>query len=308
MQRIPWDLAIKYFSRYLKVERSLSKNSVSAYLDDVAKLELFFFKNNETGMLPGEISSKELRDFIQNLHEIGLSAASQARIVSGIRSFYAFLFEEDFISENPALLLEGPKLGRHLPAVLSFQEIESMLQAIDLSEPVGYRSRALIEVMFGCGLRVSETSSLKISNCFPDEGFIKVEGKGKKERLVPLGHGASVALADYFSSFRNHMSITPKASDVVFLNQKGGPLSRVSIFMLVKTLARLSGIEKSISPHTFRHSFATVLIEGGADLRAVQQMLGHESITTTEIYTHLDRAYLKETLMQFHPRSGVKKK
>lgn len=298
-----WHTAERQFLQHLRTERSLSPNSIMAYGNDVAKLRQFLSMSS-SGLAPlASITLADLRSFVTALNTLHLAPASQARIVSGIRHFFTFLTETETIASNPAMLLEGPKLGRKLPEVLSISEVDQMLEAVDKSQPSGYRALAIIEVLFGCGLRVSEAAGLLLSNIYFDEGFIRVLGKGQKERLVPLGSGARKALQDYLLHFRSQLQIQPKAKDIVFLNQKGNKLSRISIYLMIKALGKMAGIKKDISPHTFRHSFATALIEGGADLRAVQQMLGHESIITTEIYTHLDRAYLTETLIRFHPRA-----
>lgn len=293
---------IKGFRAYLKLEKSLAANSIDAYLEDVRK----FFRYMETGGHTGgleNITLKHLQEFTAFIYEMGLSAASQARILSGIRAFFKYLRLEDIIRENPAELLEMPKQKRKLPEVLSIQEIESMIDSIDLSKPEGRRNRAAVEVLYGCGLRVSELCNLKISNFYKNDGFLKVLGKGSKERFVPIGGQALKQLELYITHDRMQLQAAKGFEDAVFLNRTGKSFSRVYVFLVIKELAAKVGIHKNISPHTMRHSFATHMVEGGADLRAVQDMLGHASITTTEIYTHLDREYLRETVISFHPRS-----
>ncbi len=290
------------FKSFLKLERSLSENSVEAYLSDVDKLASFL------EMLPipktlANASTQDLRDFLKWLNEIGLIASTQARIISGIKAFYKYLMLEEIIQKDPAELIEAPKTRRKLPEVLSVAEINQMLDSLDLSKPENTRNKAMLELMYSSGLRVSELINLKISDLYRELEFIKVKGKGNKERLVPVGTSALKHLDIYLSTIRNHLNIKKGNEDFIFLNRRGSKLSRVMVFMIIKDLAAASGIHKNISPHTFRHSFATHLIEGGADLRAIQEMLGHESITTTEIYTHLDRDFLKQTITDFHPRS-----
>ena len=284
------------------MEKSLSPNSMEAYLHDVEKL-LQFFEAKQLSRTPETVTYDDLKEFIRWIHELGMTATSQARIISGLKSFYKYLLLEDIVRTTPTELLEAPKTIRHLPDVLGVQEIDRLIAAIDLSKPEGMRNKAILETMFSCGLRVSETVNLQISHVFFDDAFVKVTGKGDKERLVPIGSAALNAITLYLTTVRNHISIQPGQSDTLFLNRRGNKMTRVMIFLIIKQLAKTIGLKKSISPHTFRHSFATALVEGGADLRAVQQMLGHESITTTEIYTHLDREYLRETLIQFHPRA-----
>lgn len=296
-----WESAIKEFKTYLQLERSLSPNSVEAYLRDINKLVQFLStQNNITA--PELIERKHLEGFLLFLYEMGLNDKSQARIVSGIRAFFKFLLMEDHINNDPSQLLELPKLKRKLPDTLSYEDITAIINAIDLSTPEGQRNKAIYETLYSCGLRVTELVELKVSDIFPDGGYIKVRGKGDKERLVPIGDSALKYIEIYKTTVRNHIPVQKGFEDHVFLNRRGKKLTRVYIFMLLRVLAEKAGIKKSISPHTFRHSFATHLIEGGADLRAVQVMLGHESITTTEIYTHLDREFLRATLIQFHPR------
>lgn len=295
-----WKTALTEFTQYLRLERSLSDNSISAYRNDVVKLSQFA---EPLRLSPGDLSSTHIQDFLHWIHGFGLSSYSQARILSGIKAFYAFLALEYDLLPNPTELIQSPKLGRKIPDVLNIHEIDTLIGAIDLSTPEGMRNRAMLEVLYGCGLRVSELVSLRISHLHLDVGFIKVSGKGNKERLVPIGAEASKYLRLYISDVRCHVPIQAGQADFAFLNRRGRPLSRVMVFLVIKGLATRIGLTKSISPHTFRHSFATHLIEGGADLRAVQDMLGHESITTTEIYTHVDRDYLKSVITQYHPRS-----
>ncbi len=297
-----WDAAIYQFKNYLKLERSLSENSVEAYLRDVSKLKQFVELSNQA-LAPEQVELHHLHSLIEQINELGMSAYSQARIISGIKAFFKYLHFEEYIKSDPSELLEAPKLGRKLPDTLSYQEIERLLNAIDLSTPQGGRNRAILEILYSCGLRVSELVALKNSNLYLDAGFIRVTGKGDKERLVPVGKDAIKHLNIYLEEIRVHVPVQPGYEDFVFLNRRGKNLSRVMIFTIIKGLSEKIGLKKKISPHTFRHSFATHLVEGGADLRAVQEMLGHESITTTEIYTHLDRDYLKQIITEFHPRS-----
>lgn len=297
-----WDLHIKQFKNYLKLERSLSDNSIQAYIRDVVKLKEFMELSNQP-LSPLHIKAKDLQKFLEYINKLGMSAFSQARILSGIKAFYKYLLLEELIDKDPTELIEGPKLGRKLPDVLSYHEIEKLLEAIDLSKPDGARNRAMLEVLYSSGLRVSELVDLRINNIYFDVGFLRVIGKGNKERLVPIGRDAMKYLKIYLEEVRVHVPVQKGFEAVAFLNRRGKKLSRVMVFMVIKDLAARIGLKKDISPHTFRHSFATHLIEGGADLRAVQEMLGHESITTTEIYTHLDRDYLKQVIQEFHPRS-----
>jgi integrase/recombinase XerD len=297
-----WETHIKHFGSYLKLERSLSGNSIQAYVRDVEKLGQFI-EMKFAGVSPLVISSKHLQAFLQYINELGMSAFSQARILSGIKAFYKYLLFEEMIEKDPTALIEGPKLGRKLPDTLDYEEIVNMLDALDLSKPEGARNRAMLEILYSSGLRVSELVELKIGNVYFDLGFLRVIGKGNKERLVPIGKDALKFLKIYLEDIRVHVPVQKGSESHVFLNRRGRKLSRVMIFMIIKQLAATIGLRKTISPHTFRHSFATHLIEGGADLRAVQEMLGHESITTTEIYTHLDRDYLRQVIQEFHPRS-----
>lgn len=293
---------IKGFKSYLQLEKSLSPNSVDAYLRDVSKLDEFL-ELKEYKLGPDQIQLAHLEEFLGFIYELGMGERSQARIISGIKAFFKFLLIEDVIKLNPAELLETPKLSRKLPETLSYEEIERIFAAIDMSKPEGQRNRAMLETLYSCGLRVSELIGLKISDLFLDVDFIRVIGKGDKERLVPIGSSAIKHIKIYRDEVRVHQNIKSGQEDILFLNRRGSGLSRVMIFTLVKELVATAGIHKTVSPHTFRHSFATHLVEGGADLRAVQEMLGHESITTTEIYTHLDREYLRETIQRFHPMS-----
>ncbi|MBC7874863.1 MAG: site-specific tyrosine recombinase XerD [Ferruginibacter sp.] len=295
-----WEPYKKGFKAYLQLEKSLSDNSVHAYLRDIGLLTQYL-QEKKSLKNPGDISLKELQQFIKWLTELGMVAASQARIMSGLRAFYKYCLLEHITPTDPTTLLEAPKLKRSLPDTLSFEEIESMIGQIDLSKPEGGRNKAIVETMYSCGLRVSEVTGLRISQLYLEIGFIRVVGKGDKERLVPVGSSAVKFITIYKNKIRVHLDIKKGNEDILFLNNRGSRLSRVMIFYIIKDLALKAGIKKTVSPHTFRHSFATHLIEGGADLRAVQEMLGHASITSTEIYTHLDRAFLRKTLEQFHP-------
>ena len=297
-----WHSSVKGFKSFLLLEKSLSKNSIDAYLNDVKKL-VHFIENSPYQVGPDKVEYNHLLDFVSTLNELGIASSSQARIISGIRAFYHYLSLEDVIKNDPSQFLELPKLARKLPEVLSLSDINNMISQIDLSKTHGHRDKAILETLFSCGLRVSELVNLKISNLYFKEKFIKVVGKGNKERLVPIGSYAIKAIDLYLNGSRLSRPIHPKFTDFVFLNHLGSSFSRISVFNLIKNLAKKTGIRKNISPHTFRHSFATCLVDGGADLRAVQQMLGHESITTTEIYTHLDKKYLQETIALYHPRA-----
>ncbi len=296
-----WKSSSKGFKAFLQLEKSLSPNSIEAYLHDIEKLQQFLDYSQQS-ISPIDVKLKHLRDFLKWATELGMSRNSQARVISGIKAFYKFLVLEQVLKEDPTLLLEAPKFGRKLPDTLSIEDIDALIAAIDLSKPEGQRNKAILETLYSCGLRVSELVGLKISEMYTSEGFVKVKGKGSKERLVPIGGKALKEISLYFED-RVHLNIHPDSRDIVFLNRRGKKLTRVMIFTIIKQLAEKINLKKSISPHTFRHSFATHLIEGGADLRAVQEMLGHESITTTEIYTHLDKHYLREAIIQFHPRS-----
>jgi integrase/recombinase XerD len=295
-----WEAYKKGYKAYLQLEKSLSDHSVEAYLHDVTKLTQYLQVVNQEKN-PAALTLKDLQAFVKWIGELGMGATTQARIISGIRSFYKYLLTEQLITIDPSTLLEAPKTRRKLPDTLSFEEIEQLIGAIDLSSPEGTRNKAILETMYSCGLRVSELVGLKISCLYLDIGFIRVIGKGDKERLVPIGSDAIKCIKIYKDRVRSHQSVSEKNQDILFLNRRGNALSRVMIFYIIKSLATTAGITKVISPHTFRHSFATHLVEGGADLRAVQEMLGHESITTTEIYTHLNRDFLRDTLQQFHP-------
>ncbi len=297
-----WDIHIKHFGQYLKIERSLSDNSIEAYLLDVGKLKQFM-EMTHTKVTAQQVTPKQLQGFISYVNELGMGAHSQARILSGIKAFYKYLMFEELVEKDPTALMEGPKLGRKLPDTLEYHEIEKLLEAIDLSSPEGGRNRAMLEILYSSGLRVSELVDLKRANIYYDLGFLRVVGKGNKERLVPVGSDALKYLKIYIEEIRPHIPVKADQEAFVFLNRRGSRLTRVMVFIIIKSLAAKIGLKKAISPHTFRHSFATHLIEGGADLRAVQEMLGHESITTTEIYTHLDRDYLKQVIREFHPRS-----
>ncbi|MBK8413479.1 MAG: site-specific tyrosine recombinase XerD [Bacteroidetes bacterium] len=297
-----WPAYIKGFRSYLQLERSLSGNSVSAYEHDIEKLYQYLqYKNLQ--VTPGNIQLSDLQGVVKWVNELGMSARSQARMLSGIKSFYKYLLLENIVKDDPTELLEGPKLGRKLPDFLSIEEINQILAAIDLSKPEGERNKAMLETLYSSGLRVSELVGLRKSNLYPEISLVRITGKGNKERLVPIGSVALKQIHRYETSYRMQLKIKPGNEDFLFLNRRGAKLTRVMVFTIIKELVLIAGIQKRISPHTFRHSFATHLIEGGADLRAVQEMLGHESITTTEIYTHLDRDYLRSAILQFHPRS-----
>lgn len=295
-----WEPYKKGFKAYLQLERSLSDNSVEAYMRDIEKLTQYL-EQSSTLTTPADIKLTDLQHFVKWIGELGMSATSQARIISGIKSFYRYCVIEHISKTDPTTLLEAPKLKKSLPDTLSFEEIEDIIAQIDLSKPEGGRNKAMLELLYSCGLRVSELVNLKISQLYFDVGFIRALGKGDKERLIPVGRSAIKYVNIYLKDIRVHNPIKPGNEDILFLNRRGSKLTRVMIFLIIKDLAMKAGIRKSISPHTFRHSFATHLVEGGADLRAVQEMLGHESITTTQIYTHLDREFLRKTLQEFHP-------
>jgi len=295
-----WESYKKGYKAWLQLERSLAENSIEAYLHDIDKLTGYLQSAGELKS-PDAIALKDLQSFLQSIAALGLNAASQARILSGIRSFFKYCLIEQIVRQDPTTLLESPKLKRALPDILSFDEIEKIIGGIDLSKPEGHRNKAILETMYSCGLRVSEVVNLRISCLHLDVGYIRVIGKGDKERLVPIGESATGAIHIYKDMIRTHIEARHGHEDILFLNRRGSRLSRVMIFLVLKDLTAQAGIDKNISPHTFRHSFATHLVEGGADLRAVQEMLGHESITTTEIYTHLDREFLRETLHLYHP-------
>lgn len=300
-----WRSAGIGFKQYLLLEKSLSKNSIEAYLHDI-NCFTNHLKSIGKEISPLAVTYPDLLEYVRSLNEIGVASSSQARMISGLRAFYKYLLMEDVLQNDPTTFLEMPKQARKLPEVLSLEEINKMLDSIDLSKPMGHRDKAMIETLFSSGLRVSELIGMNISEIYFKDKFLKVRGKGNKERLVPIGKHALKAIDIYLNQTRVHMKVQNKFSDVLFLNHLGTGISRVSVFKIIKSLATTAGIRKTISPHTFRHSFATCLVEGGADLRAVQQMLGHESITTTEIYTHLDRSFLKETIQLYHPRSRKK--
>jgi len=302
-----WRSAGIGFKQFLLLEKSLSKNSISAYIHDIKCFENYL-NNSGNAIGPLLVTYNELLGFVSSLNEAGVASTSQARMISGLRAFYKYLLLEDQLQNDPTMFLEMPKQARKLPEVLSLDEINTMISKIDLSKPMGHRDKAMLETLFSSGLRVSELIGLNISEIYFKDEFIKVRGKGNKERLVPIGSAALKAIDIYLNEVRVHLKMQKKFTDTLFLNHLGGGISRISVFKIIKSLAKAAGIHKNISPHTFRHSFATCLVEGGADLRAVQQMLGHESITTTEIYTHLDRSYLKETIRLYHPRSKVRER
>jgi integrase/recombinase XerD len=296
-----WAISIKGFVVYLRLEKSLSANSIEAYTADVMKLKSFC-ENLSPSLSPLQVEATHIRQFLKSLHEIGLSATSQTRIISGLKGFFQYLVNEKSRQTNPMEFIDTPRLGRKLPDVLSVEEMSTILEAIDLSKQEGHRNRAMLETLYSCGLRVSELVALRVSGVHPEEGFVRVIGKGNKERLVPVGKEALRWIHHYREDQRNHMQIAAGNEDILFLNRRGRQLSRMMVFTIIKELVEKTGIHKQISPHTFRHSFATHLVEAGADLRAVQEMLGHSSITTTEIYTHLERHRLREEIMLHHPR------
>jgi len=297
-----WSPYIKGFETYLLLERSLSENSIEAYKYDVDKLYQYFVQTKQE-KTPEQVKLSDLESFIIYINKIGIGEFTQARIISGVKAFYKFLLMEDMINSDPSELLEGPKLRRKIPDVLSYEEIKLIFDSMDVSDikKGGHRNRAILETLYACGIRVSELVNLKLSNYFPEEGFVRVIGKGDKERIVPIGSSAINQISQYVEHTRKTLNIANGHEDYVFLNRRGKKLSRVMVFLVIKKAVEEAGIDKVVSPHTFRHSFATHLVEGGADLRVVQDMLGHESITTTEIYTHLDRTYLRDTLLRFHP-------
>lgn len=297
-----WSSAIKGFESYMLLERSLSPNTIEAYIRDISRLSEYSIIS-EQGISPDKIQLNHLRNFVIGLNKIGISERSQARIISGIRAFYLYLIMEDIIIDDPSELLEAPKLGRKIPEVLSLNEIDKIIAAIDLSKELGHRNKAIIETLYACGVRVSELINMKLSEFYPDIGFVKVTGKNNKERIIPIGNEAIKSIELNIKFDRKNLNIAKGNEDFIFLNRRGKKLTRVMIFHIIKELSELSGIRKNVSPHIFRHSFATHLLEGGADLRVIQEMLGHESILTTEIYTHMDTNYLKEAIMKFHPRN-----
>lgn len=297
---ISWKTSLRNFENYLRLEKSLSENSIEAYLNDIGKLEAFFSRpDHETD--PSAVKFNDLRDFISWYGSENTNARTQARVLSGIRAFYRFLLADGEIEDNPSSLIESPKTGLKLPEVLSVEEIDRIVGAIDLSRPDGHRNKAIIETLYGCGLRVSELVGLRLTDIHASEGYVNVTGKGNKQRLVPISNKALKEI-DLYRIDRNRLPVIVN-ENIVFLNRRGRKLTRAMIFTIVRDLAGKAGIMKKISPHTFRHSFATHMVEAGADLRAVQEMLGHESIITTEIYTHIDRSYLRDTLIMFHPRA-----
>ncbi|MEO5645665.1 MAG: site-specific tyrosine recombinase XerD [Bacteroidia bacterium] len=297
-----WKADIVAFKTYLRLEKSLSANSIEAYEHDIHKLAQFLEYNN-IGLAASQLKTEHLRNFLKWVNELGMTATSQARILSGLRAFYKYQLMENVVNADPTELLDSPKTGRKLPDTLSKEDVETLLESIDRSTPEGERNRAMLETLYSCGLRVSELVNLKISDVFAKDKYVRVVGKGNKERLVPIGRTALKHIDLYKDSIRTHIEIDKGEEDILFLNRRGKRLTRVMIFTIIKGLVQKCGIKKNVSPHTFRHSFATHLVEGGADLRAVQEMLGHESITTTEIYTHLDRTFLKEQILRYHPRS-----
>lgn len=297
-----WNIYLEDFRDYLEQERALAKNSLMAYLSDVDKLQQYA-DIEDWEQSPRELTQANLLNFIAYIYDLGMSAPSQARILVGVKAFYKFLLYRDLIEDDPTVLIEGPKIDQKLPDVLSYQEIEQILTAIDLSTAEGVRNRAIIETLYSSGMRVTELTELRLSNLYADIGFLRVLGKGDKERIVPIGRDALKYIKMYTQHVRNLLEVQPGNEDYVFLNRRGTKLSRVMIFNIVKDATARAGVEKNVSPHTFRHSFALHLVEGGANLRAVQDMLGHVSITTTEIYTHLDRDYLRQVIDQYHPRA-----
>ncbi|HBS87933.1 MAG: site-specific tyrosine recombinase XerD [Bacteroidetes bacterium GWF2_38_335] len=297
-----WEKTIENYKNYLQLEKSLSMNSVEAYISDVKKL-INYFELKKLKLTPEKVELKHLKEFVAHISEHGMSSRTQARVISGIKSFYKFLLIEDLIIKDPTALLEAPKIGRKLPEILSLREIDALIDAIEPGKREGQRNRAMLETMYSCGLRVSELVGLKLTNLYFDLGFIKIEGKANKERLIPISKKAVNEINLYLEGYRKKIDIQKGHENILFLNRRGTRLTRVMIFTIIKNLAKKIGLSKSISPHTLRHSFASHLIEGGADLRAVQEMLGHESILTTEIYTHLDKDYLRNTIIQYHPRS-----
>lgn len=295
-----WELLIKGFKAWLQVERSYSVNTIKAYCRDIIKLENYS-SNHWNGLLPELLTLNHIKEFIKTLSSLEIEASSQSRIISGIRSFYRYLILENIIENDPTELLELPKIGKKLPSVLSIEEIDKMIDVIDLSNPLGERNKTIIETLYGCGLRVSELTNLKLTNLFLEDGYVIITGKGNKQRLVPIGPKVSHQIINYRDHVRVHVNIKTGNENILFLNQLGAKLTRAMIFEIVKRTASEAGIKKVVSPHTFRHSFATHLVENGADLRAVQDMLGHAFITTTEIYTHIDREYLRKNILKYHP-------
>lgn len=297
-----WDNAIENYKTFLILEKSLSSNSVEAYLNDINKLAKFCADNHKVKQ-PDGVTYDILKSYLVHVSNLGVTNRTQARCISSIRSFFKFLVYDGLLPENPTKLLEAPKIGRKLPNILTVEEIDAMLNAVEMYKPEGQRNKAIIEMLYSCGLRVSELIGIKLSNINFRMGVIKIDGKGNKERIIPLSKNAKVEIKQYLKVYRDYLDITKECEDVLFLNKRGASLSRVMVFNIIKHLAQRAGIKKNVSPHTFRHSFASHLVSGGADLRAVQEMLGHESILTTEIYTHLDDHYLKDTITKFHPRA-----
>ncbi|MGP8216291.1 MAG: site-specific tyrosine recombinase XerD [Bacteroidia bacterium] len=296
-----WKSALNGFKAYLMLEKSVSGNTLDAYYHDIDLLRKFL-DEKQYNLSPDKVKLNNLQEFLTWIGEMDIGPRSQARLISGIRAFYKYLLMEDVIQQNPAELLELPKLPKKLPEVLSVEEIDMLIKAVDLSKPDGQRNKAMLETLYCCGLRVSELAGLKISDVYFDEGYLRVIGKGNKQRIVPLGKSTARFIQIYMNNIRCHLAVKKGAEDILFLNRNGNKISRVMIFLIIQKLKEKAGLKKKISPHTFRHSFATHLVEGGADLRAVQEMLGHESITTTEIYTHLNREYLRDAILRFHPR------
>ena len=297
-----WTESKKGYETFLRLEKSLSQNSVSAYVNDIHKL-ISFVEEYYPGLSPEAVRLVQLRKFVEWMNDKGVSPRTQARTISGVKSFYKFLLIEEVVENDPTTLLESPKIGRKLPDVLSDDEINRLIDAVDLVKPEGLRNKAILETLYSCGLRVSELVNLRLSNLHFEQEFLKIAGKGEKERLVPISKRAIEDIKKYMVGYRRKLKIDKSSENILFLNRRGRKLSRVMIFTIIKNLAQKIKLEKSISPHTFRHSFASALVKGGADLRAVQEMLGHESILTTEIYTHLDKEFLKDTVNKFHPRS-----
>jgi integrase/recombinase XerD len=297
-----WTESKKGYETFLRLEKSLSQNSVSAYVNDINKL-ITFIEEQHPGITPETIKIAQLRKFVEWMNEKGVSPRTQARTISGIKSFYKFLLIEEAVEHDPTTLLESPKIGRKLPDILTDEEINRLIDSVDLAKPEGLRNKAILETLYSCGLRVSELVNLRLSNLHFEQEFLKISGKGEKERLVPISKRAIDLIKKYMVGYRKKLKIDKSSENILFLNRRGRKLSRVMIFTIIKNLAEKINLGKSISPHTFRHSFASALVQGGADLRAVQEMLGHESILTTEIYTHLDKAFLKETVNKFHPRA-----
>lgn len=302
-----WNDDIENFKNFLKLEKGLSENTVEAYLNDVFKLRSYL-KNVSKEIQAKFVTSTHLQNFVVSIAELGISEATQARIISSIRAFFKFLYQTDEIKINPSKLLETPRQKRKLPEILTVEEIDKIIEAVDLSKPEGYRNKAIVETLYSCGLRVSELISLKLTNIFAEQSFVKITGKGDKQRLVPISDKALAEIKNYIDNTRNKIEIKEGNENILFLNRRGAALTRNMIFLIIKDLAKKAEIKKVISPHTFRHSFATHLVEGGADLRAVQEMLGHSSITTTEIYTHIDQEYLRDTILNFHPRGNFSDK